>query len=42
MCNLYSISRDPESVRRLFRISHTRAVVFDPVQAIFPNYNVPI
>jgi putative SOS response-associated peptidase YedK len=42
MCNLYSMTRVPEAVRRLFRVSHNRAANFDPQPAIFPGYSAPI
>jgi putative SOS response-associated peptidase YedK len=42
VCNLYSITRDREAIRRLFRVSHNRAAAFEPMNAIFPNYNAPI
>ena len=37
MCNLYSMSKVPEAVRRLFRVSSNRAVSFEPKDAIFPR-----
>jgi putative SOS response-associated peptidase YedK len=42
MCNLYSMTRVPEAVRRLFRVSHNRSANFDLQSAIFPGYNAPI
>jgi putative SOS response-associated peptidase YedK len=42
MCNLYSITRDREAIRRLFRVSHNRTVAFEPMNAIFPNYNASV
>ena len=42
MCNLYSITRVPEAVRRLFRVSHNRSANFAPQPAIFPGYNAPV
>jgi putative SOS response-associated peptidase YedK len=42
MCNLYSMTRTAEAVRRLFRVQHNRAVAFEPRSAIFPAYEAPI
>jgi putative SOS response-associated peptidase YedK len=42
MCNLYSMTRAPEAVRRLFRVAHNRAAAFEPAPAIFPGYQAPI
>ena len=42
MCNLYSMTRTPEAVRRLFRVQHNRASAFEPQNAIFPGYQAPI
>ena len=42
MCNLYSMTRSPEAVRRLFRVQHNRAAAFEPKNAIFPSYDAPI
>jgi putative SOS response-associated peptidase YedK len=42
MCNLYSMTRTPEAVRRLFRVPHNRAAAFEPQNAIFPGYQAPI
>lgn len=42
MCNLYSMTRVPEAVRRMFGVAHNRAVAFDPVPAIFPGYVAPV
>lgn len=42
MCNLYSMTRVPEAVRRMFGVAHNRAASFDPVPAIFPGYVAPI
>jgi hypothetical protein len=38
----HSITRDREAIRRLFRVSHNRAAAFEPMNAIFPNYNAPV
>lgn len=42
MCNLYSMTRVPEAVRRMFAVSHNRAANFEPARAIFPGYEAPV
>ncbi len=42
MCNLYSMTRVPEAVRRMFGVAHNRAAAFEPVPAIFPGYVAPV
>lgn len=42
MCNLYSMTRTPEAVRRLFRVGGNRAAVFEPKDAIFPGHAAPV
>ena len=42
MCNLYSMTRAPEAVLRLFRVGHNRAAAFSPADAIFPAHTAPI
>ncbi|MEZ5857183.1 MAG: SOS response-associated peptidase [Hyphomicrobiaceae bacterium] len=42
MCNLYSMTRAPEAVLRLFRVAHNRAAKFEPQDAIFPAHIAPI
>ena len=43
MCNLYSMTRNVEAIRRLFRISHNRAPAsIDPLPAIFPGHMAPV
>jgi putative SOS response-associated peptidase YedK len=42
MCNLYSMTRNVEAIRRLFGISHNRAVAVEPLPAIFPGHVAPI
>ncbi len=42
MCNLYSMTRNRDAILRLFRLSHNRAAVFDPQDAIFPGYQAPM
>ena len=36
------MTRNPEAVRRLFRVQHNRAVTFEPKNAYFPGYEAPI
>ncbi|MDX2154934.1 MAG: SOS response-associated peptidase family protein [Hyphomicrobiaceae bacterium] len=38
MCNLYSMTRAPEAVLRLFRVGHNRAGPFEPKDSIFPGH----
>ncbi len=42
MCNLYSMTKAPEAVLRLFRIGHNRAAPFEPKDAIFPGHAAPV
>lgn len=42
MCNLYSMTRTPEAVRRLFRVAHNRSAAFEPLPAIFPGHLAPV
>ena len=42
MCNLYSMTRAPEAVRRLFRVPHNRSGEIKPQTAIFPAYDAPV
>jgi putative SOS response-associated peptidase YedK len=42
MCNLYSMTRAPEAVLRLFRVSHNRAAAIEGKSAIFPGYVAPV
>ena len=42
MCNLYSMTRAPEAVLRLFGVSHNRAATIDGKAAIFPGYVAPV
>jgi hypothetical protein len=42
MCNLYSMTRAPEAVLRLFRVSHNRAASIEGKPAIFPGYVAPV
>jgi putative SOS response-associated peptidase YedK len=42
MCNLYSLTRNVDAIRALFRVPHNRAPVFDPLPAIFPGWTAPV
>jgi putative SOS response-associated peptidase YedK len=42
MCNLYSLNKRRDMVARFFRISHNRAVMFEPSSAIFPKHKAPV
>lgn len=42
MCNLYSMTKAPEAVLRLFRVGHNRAAHFEPKDAIFPGHVAPV
>jgi putative SOS response-associated peptidase YedK len=42
MCNLYSMTRNREAILRLFRVSHNRAAIYEPRDAIFPGYQAPV
>src|SRR5690606_25447876 len=42
MCNLYSITRSHEAVRRLFGVGDNRAGRFEPLPAVFPGHAAPI
>jgi putative SOS response-associated peptidase YedK len=42
MCNLYSLTRTPEAVRTLFRVSSNRAAAIQPRDAIFPGHNAAV
>jgi putative SOS response-associated peptidase YedK len=42
MCNLYSMTRAPDAVMRLFRVSHNRAATIEGKAAIFPGYVAPV
>lgn len=39
MCNLYSLTRNADAIRRLFKISHNRTTSLEPQPAIFPGWN---
>jgi putative SOS response-associated peptidase YedK len=42
MCNLYSMTRAPEAVLRLFRVGHNRAAPIEGKNAIFPGHVAPV
>src|SRR6516164_4602694 len=42
MCNLYSLNKKRDMVARFFRVSPNRAVMFEPVSAIFPRHVAPV
>ena len=42
MCNLYSLTRAPEELRRAFRIMHDRTGNLPPLPDIFPDQLAPV
>jgi hypothetical protein len=42
MCNLYSLNKKRDMVARFFRVSHNRAVMFEPLPAVFPRHVAPV
>jgi putative SOS response-associated peptidase YedK len=42
MCNLYSLTRNRDTIVRLFRVPHNRAAAFAPLPAIFPGHQAPV
>jgi putative SOS response-associated peptidase YedK len=42
MCNLYSMTRNTEAIRRLFRVSHNRSYEQPSLPAIFPGHSAPV
>lgn len=42
MCNLYSMTKNVEAIRRLFRISPNRAAHIEPSAAIFPGHTAGV
>lgn len=42
MCNLYSMTRPQEAIRRLFEGLHDRAGNMPPLPGIYPDYSAPI
>jgi putative SOS response-associated peptidase YedK len=42
MCNLYSLNKKRDAAARFFRVSHNRAVAFEPAASIFPRHVAPV
>jgi putative SOS response-associated peptidase YedK len=42
VCNLYSMTRNQDAIRRLFRVAHDRTGNLPPLPGIFPDYEAPI
>lgn len=42
MCNLYSMTRNRDAVRALFRVDQDRTANQPPLPAIFPNQPAPV
>ncbi len=42
MCNLYSMTRNQEAIRRLFRVQVDHTGNLPPMPGIFPDYQAPI
>lgn len=42
MCNLYSITKTREAVRRFFGVAENRAAAFKPLPAIYPGGDAPV
>jgi putative SOS response-associated peptidase YedK len=42
MCNLYSLTSNQDSMRRLFKATRDRAGNIPPLPAIFPDYMAPV
>jgi putative SOS response-associated peptidase YedK len=42
LCNLYSLTKVPEAVRRLFRVSSNRAATYESRDAIFRGHAAPV
>jgi putative SOS response-associated peptidase YedK len=42
VCNLYSLTPKQNLIAQFFRVSHNRAVAFDPLPGIFPRYMAPV
>lgn len=42
MCNLYSMTKNVEAIRRLFSISSNRAAAIEPSTAIFPGHSAGV
>lgn len=42
MCNLYSITKAREAVRRVFGVAENRSAAFEPLPAVYPGRDAPI
>ena len=42
MCNLYSLNKNRESVAKMFKVGHNRAVDIPLLPGIFPNFVAPV
>ncbi len=42
MCNLYSITKNQDAIRRLFRVTRDNSGNLRPMPGIFPDYPAPI
>jgi len=42
MSNLYSITKNQDAIRRLFRVTHDSAGNMPPMPGVFPDYPAPV
>ena len=42
MCNLYSVTKDQQTIRELYRAMHDRSGNMPPLPGVFPDYAAPI
>ena len=42
MCNLYSITKNQDAIRRLFIVTHDNAGNLPPMPGVFPDYPAPV
>lgn len=42
MCNLYSLNKNRDSIAKMFKVGHNRAIDISRLPGIFPNYNAPV
>ena len=42
MCNLYSLTKSQEAIRRIVEVMHDRTGNLPPVSGIFPDYEAPV
>jgi putative SOS response-associated peptidase YedK len=42
MCNLYSITKNQDAIRRLFRVTRDSAGNLSPMPGVFPDYPAPV